>query len=289
MSRICYVDGAYVPAAHATVSMWDRGYQLSDGVYEVIVFFNHRFLDEEKHIVRLRRSLDILKINFNVTDAALRLLMRELIRKNAYKDGSIYVQITRGVAKRGHPFPNPEVKPVLTMAVFPAKQPSIKDVEEGVRVVSTPDLRWEHCDIKSISLLGNVLANQDGVEQGVKEVFMVNDKGFVTEGSLSNSYIVTYDNLLITHAIDDHILNGVRRQNVMRLAKELGIDVEERPFTLEEAYDAREAFLTSANTNILPVTTIDDRSIGNGKPGDVTLQLLDAYRGHVTKQTGFKP
>ena len=287
--RICYVDGAYVPAQDATVSMWDRGYQLSDGVYEVIVFFNHRFLDEEKHIERLRRSLDILKINVEMTDAALKLLMREVIRKNAYRDGSIYVQITRGVAKRGHPFPNPEVKPVVTMAVFPAKQPPAKDVEEGVRVVSVPDLRWQHCDIKSISLLGNVIANQQGVEQGAKEVYMVNDKGFVTEGSLSNSYIVTYDNLLITHPIDDHILNGVRRQNVMRLAEELGIKVEERPFTLEEAKAARESFLTSANTNILPVTTIDDSSIGNGKPGEITLKLLAAYRKHVAEQTGFTP
>lgn len=285
MSRIAYVNGHYVPAQHATVSMWDRGHQLADGVYEVIIFFNRKFLDEELHLERLRRSLEIVRIPAPMAESSLKLVMRELLRRNPFNDGSIYLQITRGTAKRGHPFPK-HVIPSLTMAVAPAKQPYPKEVTEGIRVVTTPDIRWQHCDIKSISLLPNVLANQYAVEQGVREVFMINRDGFITEGSHSNSYMVDKKGVVITHPANDFILNGVRRINVIRIAKELGIAVEERPFTLDELYHGSEAFMTSANTNILPVVKVNDTVIGDGKVGSVTTRLLDAYKKHVTAQTG---
>jgi D-alanine transaminase len=285
MSRIAYVNGHYVPAQHATVSMWDRGHQLADGIYEVIIFFNRKFLDEDLHLARLKRSLDITRIPAPMSENALKLVMREVIRRNPFNDGSIYLQITRGTAKRGHPFPK-HVTPSLTMAVAPAKQPYTKEVTEGIRVVTTPDIRWQHCDIKSIALLPNVLANQYAVEQGVREVFMINRDGYITEGSHSNSYMVDKNGTVITHPANDFILNGVRRINVIRIAKELGIAVEERPFTLDELYHGAEAFMTSANTNILPVVKVNDTLIGDGKVGHVTTRLLEAYKQHVTAQTG---
>ena len=285
MSRIAYVNGHYVPSQHAQVSMWDRGHQLADGVYEVIIFFNRKFLDEDLHLARLQRSLDIVRIPAPMSERALKLVMREMLRRNPFNDGSIYLQITRGTAKRGHPFPK-HVTPSLTMAVAPAKQPYKKEVSEGIRIVTTPDIRWQHCDIKSIALLPNVLANQYAVEQGVREVFMINRDGFITEGSHSNSYMVDKNGTLITHPANDFILNGVRRINVMRICKELGIKVEERPFTLEELYNGSEAFMTSANTNILPVTKVNDTVIGTGKVGAVTTRISDAYKLHVTAQTG---
>jgi D-alanine transaminase len=285
VSRTVYVNGHYVPSQHAQVSMWDRGYQLADGVYEVIIFFNRKFLDEDLHLARLKRSLEILRIPAPMDERALRLVMREMLQRNPFNDGSIYLQITRGVAKRAHPFPKHPV-PSLTMAVFGAKQPYPKEVTEGIRVVTTPDIRWQHCDIKSISLLPNALANQYAVEQGTREVFLINRDGFITEGSHSNAYMVTKKGVLLTHPANDFILNGVRRINVLRLCKELGIPFEERMFTLDELYHGAEAFMTSANTNILPVVKVNDTIIGNGKPSPITLKLLEAYKEHVFAQTG---
>ncbi len=285
MTRLCYVNGQYIPSTEAMVPMFDRGYHFADGIYEVIIFFNRNLLDEALHLERLHHSLDALRIPAPMSDASLKLVMREMIARHPFNDGYIYLQVTRGVARRDHPFPKTPTHPSLSMFVAASKQPKPEEVTNGVRVVSAPDQRWERCDIKSISLLPNTLARQYSIEQGAREVFLVNDDGMVTEGSLSNAYIVK-DGTLITHQADHAILGGVRRNVTLRIARECQIPVEERAFSLEEAKAADEAFLTSANSNVLPVTTIDDATIGSGKPGDITLRLLELYKQHVTEQTG---
>jgi D-alanine transaminase len=282
--RVAYTNGSYVPHHLATVAMEDRGHQLADGLYEVIIFFNRRFLDEGPHLARLKRSLESLQIDWPMPEAALKLVMRELIRRNPYDDGSIYMQITRGTAPRNHLFPQ-NTKPNLTMSVMPAKQPKPKHVEQGVPVISVPDIRWGRCDVKSISLLPNCLARQQGAEAGCPEVFLVNEQGYITEGSYSNAYLVK-DGTIYTHPADNQILGGVRRGVLLKLAEQEGIPLKEEAMLLEDARYADEAFLTSANSNVLPVTSLDGQPIGTGKPGPITKQLLVAYRNHVTEQTG---
>ncbi len=284
MTRICYVNGAYVPAPEAQVSMWDRGHQYGDGIYEVALFFNRRFLDADKHLERMRRSLDAVRISFTMSDVALRAVMEELVSRHALEHGYIYFQITRGSAPRAHPFPK-SAKPNLTMFVMPLKEPTRKEFEEGIRVISTPDLRWQRCDVKTVALLPNVLARQLAAEAGAREVFLVDAEGMVTEGALSNAYIVR-GGTIITHAADHHILNGVRRQVMTALARSEGIPVDEGGFHIEDARKADEAFMSSASSHVLPVTMLDNQPIGAGRPGPVTLRLLAAYKAYVTAATG---
>ncbi len=284
MTRICYINGRYVPATQAVVPMEDRGYHFADGVYEVIVFFNNCLLDEEPHLARLKQSLKILRMNMPMSDAALKLVMRELIAKHPFSDGYIYLQITRGVAHRDHAFPKDE-KPFLTMFVNREKAPSRMQVEEGVAVVTTPDIRWKHCDAKTISLLPNVLARQKSVEQGARETWMVNEDGYVTEGSHSNAYLIK-GGTVITHPADASILNGVRRINILRLCQKNGIPVEERPFHVDEIREAEGAFMSSATSNVLPVVTVDGTPVGNGKPSALSGRIYALYQQHVTEQTG---
>ncbi|MFO1241667.1 MAG: D-amino-acid transaminase [Rickettsiales bacterium] len=284
MSRIAYVNGRYVPHRLAEVAMEDRGYQFADGIYEVIVFFNRTMLDEALHLKRLKQSLDSLRIAEPMPEAALKLVIRELIARNNYKDGYIYMQITRGVAPRNHPFPK-NAKPVLTMSVMRIKQPSKAEVENGVPVITYPDIRWGRCDVKSISLLPNALAKEEAVQKGAREAILVNEKDYVTEASHSNAYIVK-NGVLITHPQDYHILNGVRRQVLLEIAAKHQIRIEERLFTKEELFAADEVFVTSATSNVLPVATIDGKKIGTGKPGDITKKIGALYQEHVTEQTG---
>lgn len=283
MSRIAYVNGRYVPHRLAEVAMEDRGYQFADGVYEVVVFFNRKMLDEELHLKRLRHSLDALKIKAPMHEDALKLVIRELIARNNYRDGYIYLQITRGVAPRNHPFPN--VRPVLTMSVMRIKQPTKEEVQNGVKVITYPDIRWGRCDVKSISLLPNILAKEEAVKHKAREAILVNGEGMVTEASHSNAYIVK-DGILITHAADNHILNGVRRQALMEIAAKHQIRFEERPYSAQELRNADEVFLTSATSNVLPVTCIDDKKVASGRPGPVTEKIAEYYRERVTAQTG---
>lgn len=282
-----------MPQSQAVVSIWDRGYQLADGVYEVVAFFNRRFVDEDLHLQRLQRSLSVLAMDMPMEERALRLVMRELLRRNTLEEGNLYLQVTRGIARRNgdagveyrdHPFPA-GVTPSLSMAIMRAKLPSDKDLSLGVPVVCAPDIRWGHCDVKSIALLPNLLAKQYGVEKSAKETFLVNAQGFVTEGSSSNAYIVDANGVLRTHPADNHILNGIRRVNILRIARELGMKVEERAFTVEEALAAREVFLSSASTHVLPVSSIDGKQIADGKAGEMSGKLLKIFREHISKQT----
>jgi D-alanine transaminase len=279
MSRISYVNGAYLPHAEACVSIDDRGYVFADGVYEYFAFFNRRILDEERHLNRLERSLKAIEIAEPVSMRALSLIMRELLHRNPFTHGGLYLQISRGVARRDHPFPK-QAKPSLILTVGPSKKPKPEQIEKGVGVCTAPDIRWARRDIKSISLLPNILARQLSASQGLRETWLIQN-GVITEGSASNSYIVDKSGKVITHPANQWILGGITRDVVLELARANGIAVEERPFTLEEVRQASEAFLTSTSANVLPVTRVDDITIGNGKPGPVTQKLLTLVESHI--------
>jgi D-alanine transaminase len=280
MSRIAYVSGRYVPHRFARVHIEDRGYQFADGVYEVVALQNGTLVDEEPHLDRLDRSLSELRIAPPMPRRALRMVMREVIRRNALTSGSVYVQVTRGVAPRDHAFP----ATVQTQTVITVKRPrpvNPEAVAEGVKVITLPDLRWERCDIKSIGLLPNVLAKQAAREAGAYEAWLVDSRGMVTEGSSTNAWIVSPSGELITHQAGHQILNGVTRRAVLHIARELDMPLVERPFSLTEAKAAREAFLTSTSVGVLPITQIDEQVIANGKPGMIASRLSTLYAQHA--------
>ncbi len=277
MTRFAYVNGRYRPHAEAMVHVEDRGYQFADGVYEVVAIHRGRFVDEQPHLDRLDRSLSELRIGWPMAPAALKLAMRELVRRNRIAEGSIYIQITRGVAPRGHAFPKHRITPELVMTTRRDKPPPTAAFSDGVAVITIPDIRWGRCDIKSVALLPNVLGKQTAVEAGAYEAWLVNAKGEVTEGTSTNAWIVTHEGRLVTHPRGPKILSGVTRMTVLRLATESQIAVEERPFTLAELKSAREAFLTSTSSHVLPVTSVNGEAIGDGHPGPVATRLRELY------------
>lgn len=280
MPRYAYVNGRYVPHCDAAVHIEDRGYQFADGVYEVVTIAGGRFVDEAPHLDRLERSLRELAIVMPMSRRSLQLISRELTRRNGVTDGLIYMQVTRGVAPRDHKFPA-SAEPSLVMTtkrIDFASQPKFTD---GVAAIVVPDQRWERRDIKTIALLPNCLAKQKAYEAGAYEAWQVDSDGLVTEGTSSNAWIVTADGQLVTRQLGSDILHGVTRRTILALADQQGIPFEERPFTVDEAKAAREAFVTSATSFVTPVVQIDDRVIGNGKPGSLSCQLLDRYRDYI--------
>jgi D-alanine transaminase len=276
MSRIAYVNGQYRPHAEAAVHIEDRGYQFADGVYEVIAVKGGQFVDEIGHLDRLDRSLRELEIAQPMLRRPLQLVMREVIRRNGIKDGIIYMQVTRGVARRDHPFPK-GVVPSLVMTAKRTKPIPAATLANGIAVITIPDQRWTRCDIKSISLLPNVLGKQAARQAGAYEAWMVDSAGAVTEGTSTNAWIVTNDNQLITRSVSHAILNGITRLAILKIAAAAGVTMVERPFTVAEAKAAREAFITSTTTFVLPVVTIDGQTVGTGKPGDLAMSLRRAY------------
>jgi D-alanine transaminase len=282
MSRIAYVDGAYRPHREAAVHIEDRGYQFADGVYEVIAVRGGRLVDEALHLSRLRRSLGELCIEGALADAPLKVVVREVIRRNGVVDGSVYLQFTRGVAPRDHAFPR-AVRPVVVVTSRRSRPTNPKFVDEGVSVVTIPDIRWQRCDIKSIALVANVLGKQQAREAGAYEAWMVDAEGCVTEGTSTNAWIVTADNLVITRAADHAILNGVTRRALIAIIRREGCQFAERPFTVAEATAAREAFLTSTTSDLLPVVAIDGRPVANGAPGLLTQKLRAGYFAHIAE------
>ena len=282
MSRIAYVNGRYLPRNDAKVAIEDRGYQFSDGVYEVCEVRGGRLIDERRHMARLDRSLGELRISRPMSSAALAVVLRETIRRNRVRDGIIYVQVTRGVARRDFPFPAPDTRPSL---VVTARSNDLERLEqiaaEGVAVVTVPDIRWQRVDIKSVALLPNVLAKQSAREQGAREAWLTDAQGRVTEGASSNAWIVSREGKLITHPLGHDILPGVTRSVVIDVIKAQGLAFEERAFTVEEAYAAREAFITSASQIVLPVVSINGRPVGNGSPGLVATALRRDYHRHA--------
>jgi len=276
MPRLAYVNGRYVPHRGAQVHIEDRGYQFADGVYEVVPVAHGALVDEELHLDRLERSLRELRIPMPMKRPALRLVSHELARRNGLTYGFVYMQVTRGVAPRDHKFPK-SAKPALVMTTRQMKPASQKALTEGIGVITVPDIRWKRRDIKSTSLLPNCLAKQAAAEAGAAEAWMVDEDGTVTEGSSTNAWIVTAGGKVVTRKATHEILNGITRQVLLKVIADEGLTLEERPFTVEEAYRAKEAFLTSSTNFVMPVTRIDDRSVGNGHPGEITGRLRRAY------------
>jgi D-alanine transaminase len=283
--RIAYVNGRYVPHHTAVVPMEDRGYQFADGIYEVVMFYHRRFLDIPLHLARLKRSLEQMQIAMPMSEEALLLVMRGMVQRNPYLHGSIYIQITRGVAKRAHLFPH-NTPPSVTMSVMPLRAYPANAYTNGVKVISYPDERWGRCDVKSIALLPNVLARQAAYEAGASEVFLYTKDGMMTEGSLSTAFLVK-DGTIITHPNDHAVLPSVRKQVIRDLCTQHGIPYVERAMPMAEVRTADEAFLASANSHVLPVTRLDDQPIGSGNVGAVATRLYALYQQHVTQQTGY--
>jgi D-alanine transaminase len=282
MSRIAYVNGRYLPRTHAMVSIEDRGYQFADGVYEVCEVRGGRLIDERRHMARLDLSLTELRITRPMSPAALAVVMRETVRRNRVRNGIVYLQITRGVARRDFPFPAAGTKPSMVVTAHSNDLAHLEHIaEEGIAVVTVPDIRWQRVDIKSVALLPNVLAKQAARDRGAREAWLVDAQDRVTEGASSNAWIVSRDGKLITHPLGHDILGGITRSVVIDVLKAQGLAFEERAFTVDEAYAAREAFITSASQIVLPVVSIDGKPVGNGAPGLIATALRREYHQHA--------
>ena len=283
MSRICYVNGRYLPLRDASVNVEDRGYQFADGVYEVCEVRGGRMVDRPRHLARLQRSLSELRIAMPMGLAALAIVMREVIARNRVRDGIVYLQVTRGVARRDHAFPTHPVAPsVVITARSIGPQKGAATAAKGIQVISVPENRWPRVDIKSISLLPNVLAKQAAREQGAAEAWYVDHTGYVTEGSSSNAWIVTHDGRVVTRSADSGILAGITRAVLMDVLAALQLRLEERPFTIAEAQGAAEAFTTAATQIVMPVVAIDGQAVGGGIPGPIASRLREQFHRFAT-------
>lgn len=278
MPRIAYVNGRYVAHSDACVHIEDRGYQFADGVYEVCEVARGYIVDSKRHLDRLDRSLSELRIDWPINRAALVHVMREVVRRNRVRNGLVYLQATRGVAPRDHFFPAPGTKSALVVtakrsdpAVLAAK------AANGLKVITVPENRWDRVDIKSVGLLPNVLARQQAKEAGAQEAWFVDPDGTVKEGAATNAWIVTKDGVLVTRPADHGILRGITRTTLMEVSRKLGLKVEERGFTVDEAKSAKEAFITAATMVVMPIVAIDGLPVANGHPGSVALSLREAF------------
>lgn len=278
MARVVYVNGVYTPYADAAVHVEDRGFQFADGVYEVCEVRDGRLVDERRHMLRLRRSLLELRIAEPMDLRSLGVILRETVRRNRVKNGIVYLQVTRGVARRDFAFPVPDAAPtVVCLARSLSRSKGGKRAASGISVITVPDIRWARVDIKTTGLLAQSLARQQAKDAGADEAWMVDRDGFVTEGASCNAWIVTEAGNLVTRPADFGILRGITREVVMEIARRNGLRFEERLFTAGEAKTAREAFQTSASGLVMPVVRIDGQQVGNGKPGEIALGLRQAY------------
>ena len=285
MSRIAYVNGQYVSHRDATVHVEDRGYQFADGVYEVFAVMGGKLIGEQGHLERLAHSLSELRIEWPMSRPALMVAVKEIVRRNHVRDGLVYLQVTRGVSPRDHPFPQHSDSALVITAR--KSGPLDKDtLRNGVDIITIPDIRWQRCDIKSVALLANVLGKQEAREANAFEAWQVDEDGYITEGTSTNAWIVTASGELVTRNVSTSILNGVTRLAVLEAAVEVGVDIIERPFTTLEALAAREAFITSSTSHVKAVTRINGQSIGNGYVGDLTNRVLDAYVEYVETNGG---
>ena len=275
MSRIVFLNGSFLPIEEAKVPFMDRGFMFGDGVYEGIGMLDGRLIDNDAHLERLERSLAEIRIPNPYTRAEWTSFQEELARRNGMTEGFIYFQVTRGVAERDFFFPE-DAKPTVAMFTQAKAIASAPAAQTGIAVVTVPDLRWQRRDIKSLNLLAQVLAKQAAKEAGAQEAWLVED-GFVTEGGSSSAFIVTKKGSIVVRPLSNAILPGITRKSLLQLSKEAGIVLEERRFTVEEAYDAAEAFLTSASNFVLPIVSIDGRPVADGKPGPITKKLRELY------------
>lgn len=275
MSRTVYVDGSFMPFEEARIPIMDRGFLFADGIYEVSAVIEGKLVDNEAHLARLERSLGEIRIANPHTMAEWIGLEKELIARNDLREGIVYMQVTRGVAEREFSFPK-DTKPTVVMFTQEKRMTNSPQAETGVGVITLPDLRWARRDIKSTALLAQVLAKQAAAEAGVAEAWMVED-GHVTEGGSSTSFIITKDGRIVTRPLSHAILPGITRKTVMRLAEDAQLRIEERLFSVEEARDAAEVFLTSASMLVMPVVSIDGEPVGGGKPGPLVRRLRELY------------
>ncbi|MGB7431584.1 MAG: D-amino-acid transaminase [Ahrensia sp.] len=284
MSRIAYVNGAYVDHFDAGVHVEDRGYQFADGVYEVCEIKDGAIIDERRHLDRLDRSLRELRIAWPMDRAALSVVLAETARRNRVKNGIVYLQVTRGVARRDHVFPAAGT-PASIVVTSRATDPAIaaQKAEHGIEAIAVDENRWDRVDIKSVGLLPNCLARQHAKEQGAAEAIFVDADGMVKEGAATNAWIVTKDDKLVTRPAEHGILKGITRAVTMQAAAALGLTVEERAFSVEEAKQAREMFITAATTLVMPVVRFDEASIANGKPGETATALRAAFHTHAER------
>lgn len=278
MSRIAYVNGQYRDMRDASVNIEDRGYQFSDGVYEVCEIRSGKVVDMPRHMTRLQRSLRELRIDMPMPLSALEVVIRETVRRNRVTYGIVYLQVTRGVARRDHAFPVKPVKPAIVVTARSLNYQKNQDTAaRGIGVITIPENRWPRVDIKSVSLLPNVLAKQQARENDAYEAWFVDGGGHVTEGASSNAWIITKDGKVVTRSADSGILAGITRAVLTDVLAALQIKFEERPFTPEEAYEAAEAFVTASSQIVMPVVRIDGRPVGNGKPGPISMRLREEF------------
>ena len=279
---ICYINGKYMPKIESKISIEDRGLNFSDGIYEVIRFKNKKLLNFEDHQIRLERSLHEIKINFPfASKKSVKIIISNLLKINSYENGFVYLQITRGTATRNHLFPKFS-KPNVILSLYP--EPNLSNLSKGVSIILTDDMRWKRCDIKSVSLLPNVLGKQFAHENGCYESWQMDKEQYITEGTTSNAFIVSGAGKIKTHPLNNKILGGVTRNTLIRVAKKKKIRIEEKAFSLKELINCEEAFLTSTTVGVLPVTKINNKKIKSGKIGNKTKILIEIYNEFLKNQ-----
>jgi len=276
MSRIVYVNGEYLPEENAKVSVFDRGFLFADGVYEVTAVIGGKLIDNEPHLKRLRRSLGEINMASPADDSAIEEIQKELIKRNEVEEGAVYLQVTRGAADRDFAFPK-ETSPSLILFTQKIKIIDSPAAEVGLKILTTQDLRWARRDIKTVALLPASMAKMTALANGADDAWLVDSDGNVTEGSSFNAYIINDKGKIITRNLTNDILSGITRRAVLKLAAVNDLEVIERPFSVEEAYEAREAFATAASFFVMPIVKIDDTILGDGTPGQTTTELRRIY------------
>ena len=274
--RIVFVNGEFCPEDSASISVFDRGFLFADGVYEVTSVIDGKLVDHRRHLARLHRSLQALGLTSPMTDEELTAMQRQLVSKNQLKEGLIYLQITRGPAERDFAYPR---SPQPSLVAFTQQRPIADNpvAASGLAVITLKDIRWQRCDIKTIGLLAPSMTKQQALDEGADDAWMVDSQGMVTEGTSNNCYILTRDNRLITRELSEKILHGITRRAILQVAEEADLIIEERAFSPAEAYQAKEAFISSASACCLPVVKIDGRPVGDGQPGPVYKLIRSAY------------
>ncbi len=281
MSRIAYVNGCYVARREATVNIEDRGYQFADGVYEVIVLSRARLVDEDLHLDRLERSLREIRIRQPMGRMALGAVMRETARRNRVRDGYVYLQVTRGVARRDHAFPAGDIAPAVVVTARRSSPPPSDPARFAASAVTCPDQRWARCDIKAIALLPNVLARQAAREKGAAEAILVDAAGAITEGAASTVWAVDATGRLCTRGLDNHVLPGCTRAALLDMIAQQNIEFVERGIKTSELSSIREMFITSATNFVRPIIRVDGSPVGSGEVGPVTRRLFDVFLRHA--------
>lgn len=286
MPRIAYVNGTYVRASEAVVSIEDRGYQFADAVYEVWSVFDGRLADLDGHLNRLERSLRELQIAMPMPRASLLVVLNEVVRRNHLRDGMVYLQVSRGVAPRDHVFPDRAKPAVVITAKTVDREAAARKAETGIKAISVPDIRWGRCDIKTVGLLPNVLAKQSAKEQGAGEVMFIDRDGYVTEGGSTNVYMLGKDGVIRTRSLKANILAGVTRLNLLTIIADLGLEIVEDAFTLQDVKAAKEVFISAATSLVMPIIAVDGHPVGGGVPGPIALSLRDAYIDRARRTAG---